>query len=196
MRKLFLFFYLLTAVWLWSATAVPSLAHERAEFGDYTLIVGWENEPVIVDERNAVILEVYRQGEPVSGLEGTLRLELLYAGRSFRGNLHPSGAPGHYRAEVVPTARGQYAVRLFGQIETLEIDEQIEPEEVLARRTLQFPEAQPDQREMLATITDLEAQAARANQLALAGLAAGLLGVGLAVFSLINGRRRKTTNDE
>jgi hypothetical protein len=174
---------------LWLATAVPTQAHERVEIGLYTVIVGWENEPVIVDERNAVIVHVYRAGEPVTGLEGTVRLELLYAGRSFRGNLHPSGEPGHYRAEVLPTVRGQYTVRLFGQIEALEIDQQIDPEEVLAGRILQFPEAQPDQRELLATIATLEAQAARANQLALVGVIAGLLGVGLAAVSLF--RRSK-----
>jgi len=180
---------LAVGVGLWLATAVPTLAHERVEIGPYTVIVGWENEPVIVDERNAVVVHVYREGGPVTGLEGTLRLELLYAGRSFRGNLHPAGEAGHYRAEVLPTVRGQYTVRLFGQIEALEIDQQIDPEEVLAGRILQFPEAQPDQRELLATIAALEEQAARSGQLAIAGLVAGLLGMGLAAVSLV--RRSK-----
>ena len=184
MRIFFVFLVALTGLWLGGLTAAPLHAHERAEIGPYTLIVGWENEPVIVDERNAVVVYVSRDGEPVTNLEGTLRLELLYAGRSYRGNLHPAGDPGRYRAEVLPTVRGQYSVRLFGQIEDLAIDEQIEPEEVLSGRMLQFPEAQPDQRELLATIKQLENQAARANQLAIAGLIAGLLGLGLAAVSL------------
>ena len=185
-----IFVLISVVVGLWLATAVSTQAHERVGIGPYTVIVGWENEPVIVDERNAVIVHIYREGAPVTGLEGTLRLELLYAGRSFRGNLHPSGEPGHYRAEVLPTVRGQYTVRLFGQIEDFELDEQIDPEEVLAGRILQFPEAQPDQRELLATIATLEAQAARANQLALAGVIAGLLGISLAAVSLVRRGRQ------
>jgi hypothetical protein len=189
MRSFLIFLFILGGIWAWGATAVPIYAHERVEIGPYTLIVGWENEPVIVDERNAIVVYVSRNGAPITDLEGTLRLELLYAGRSFRGNLHPSGEPGRYRAEVLPTVRGQYTVRLFGQIEDLEIDELVDPEEVLAGRILQFPEAQPDQRELLAAVAALEDQVAQANRLAIAGLIAGLLGIGVAGVALVSKRR-------
>ncbi|NJN43674.1 MAG: hypothetical protein HC806_02355 [Anaerolineae bacterium] len=34
----------------------PALAHTRVEAGPYVIIVGWQEEPVIVGERNAVWL--------------------------------------------------------------------------------------------------------------------------------------------
>ena len=39
-------------------TPVPALAHARIEVGPYVIIVGWVEEPVIVGERNAILIEV------------------------------------------------------------------------------------------------------------------------------------------
>ncbi|MEM7344070.1 MAG: hypothetical protein AAF485_07495, partial [Chloroflexota bacterium] len=71
----------------------PALAHTRVEIGPYVIIVGWVEEPVIVGERNALLLEVTEGEEPIIGLESSLELEVLYAGRTFIGNVSPSGVP-------------------------------------------------------------------------------------------------------
>lgn len=165
-----------------------ALAHTRIEVGPYVLIIGWANEPTIVGERNAIVVEVTEDEAPVTGLEATLKLEVLYAGRTYRGNLAPAGEPGWYSAEIFPTVRGQYQVRLFGTIEDLALDETVEPEEVLGPEVLQFPEAQPDPRALQAAVDDLEARLATALTLAVGGLTVGLLGLGLGAFSLF--RRR------
>ncbi len=164
--------------------ADTAFAHTRVEVGPYTLILGWELEPVIVGERNALVLEVLEGETPVAGLEGTLRLEVLYAGRTFIGNLAPTSTPGLYRAEIFPTVRGQYEVQLTGSIEGLAVDELLEPEEVLPARVLQFPESQPDLAEVQASVTALEGLVQTAVIIGGVGILVGLLGVVLAVLGL------------
>jgi hypothetical protein len=174
-------------------TVRPALAHSRVEVGPYTVVVGWKTEPPVVGERNSLTIEVSERETPVQGLEAILNAELLYGGRSFRMNLSPSPTPGLYTAELFPTVRGQYTVRLFGSIGDLEVDEIVEPEEVFPASRIQFPEPLPDPRDMQedfqANIADLESQLQTARLLAAVGLGVGLLGVVLAVASLLRQRR-------
>ncbi len=163
-------------------------AHTRAEIGPYLLILGWEEEPVIVGERNALVLEVTEDETAVTGVEGTLDVELLYGGRSFRTNLNPTVEPGFYTAEIFPTVRGQFAVRLFGTIGDLEVDEIIEPEEVLSASLLHFPEAQPDPLELEKEIETLTEELESTRTMANIGIGVGVLGILLAAVSLF---RRK-----
>jgi len=192
--RLRVFVVLFLAVISLMAIFVPSvLGHERVEIGPYTVVVGWEQEPAIVGERNALVIEISESGSPVEGVEAALDAELLYGGRTFRTNLNPTVTPGIYTAEIFPTVRGQYSVRLFGAIGDLEVDEIIEPEEVFPASRIQFPQAQPDpvkmQQEFQADIAELQSQVGTARWLAVAGVAAGLLGTGLAVFVLWRQRR-------
>ena len=57
--------------------ARPVLAHSRAEVGPYVIVVGWENEPVIVGERNAVPAERRIVWRGVSERAGALRWPLI-----------------------------------------------------------------------------------------------------------------------
>lgn len=157
--------------------AVPARAHTRVEVGPYQIVVGWENEPVIVGERNALLIEVKEGEVPVEGLEGLLDLTVLYGGRSFIGQLAPTDHPGVYAAEIFPTLRGQYEVHLTGQIADVTVDEFLEPEEVLPANVLQFPEIQPDPGSMQAEIDGLADQIQAAQTFAYAGLAAGVIGI-------------------
>jgi hypothetical protein len=180
---------LLLAALLALLPAQAALAHTRVEVGPYVLVVGWEKEPVIVGERNAVILQITEDDAPVTGAEGTLDLALEYAGRTYRANLAPTaGQPGWYRAEVLPTVRGQYTVHLSGAIGDTALDERVEPEEVAAGAVLQFPEPVPDNRELSETMAGLEARLSTAYALAIGGIAVGIVGIGLAAFSIV--RRR------
>ena len=88
--------------------------------------------------------------------------------------------------------RGQYAVRLFGSIGDQQVDQILEPEEILPASQLQFPEAQPDtlhvQSELQAEIAALNGQVQTARLLGLAGLGLGALALILALIVLL--RRR------
>lgn len=164
-------------------------AHTRTEVGPYVLIVGWQSEPVIVGERNALIVDIHTQDEePVAGVESTLDLEVLYAGREFRSNLSATETVGFYTAEIFPTVRGQYSVRLFGTIGNETIDVVVEPEEVFSAARIQFPEPLPDTRELQTELTAMQEALAAARTTAFIGIGFGILGTALAIFSLLRSR--------
>jgi hypothetical protein len=166
-------------------------AHTRVEIGPYAVVVGWENEPVVAGERNALVFEFSEGEQPVSGVEATLDAEVSSGGRTTSVNLSPTTTPGLYTAELYPTVRGQYSVRLFGMIGETAVDEVIEPEEVLPASQLQFPEPLPDTLAMQQRIDALEAQAQGARTIALVSGGVALLGVALAAVAFL----RKTTAD-
>lgn len=173
-------------LWLGSR---PVLAHSRTEVGPYVIVIGWQKEPVIVGDRNAILIEVTQDGAPVTGVESDLDLTVLYAGRSFRSNLNPAATPGVYLAEILPTVRGQYEVQLTGSIGDTTVDEVLEPEEVLASKALTFPDDPPDPFALQETVDGLSAQLRTFQILAAAGLVLGLAGLGVAVFALVRGRQ-------
>jgi hypothetical protein len=168
--------------------ARPVLAHSRAEVGPYVIVVGWENEPVIVGERNAVIVEVHEGEAPVEGLEGTLDAAINYAGRTYLANLEPTSTPGLYHIEILPTVRGQYELVLTGNIADMTLNEVLEPEEVLPAAVLEFPEERPDAAAMQMTVNDLTNRLQTAQLLAIGGLVVGVVGIGLAILALVRSR--------
>jgi len=185
-----LWFVLVGLVWITFGQKVGLvLAHTRVEVGPYAIVVGWLVEPPVVGERNAVTIEIHEDDVPVTGVEATLDAEFIYGGQVFRANLNPTETPGLYTAEIFPTVRGQYTVRLFGSIGDVEIDEALEPEEVFPASRIQFPEAQPDPRQLQLQITMLEAEVQLARTLALVGLVAGVVGLLVSAAVIILGRR-------
>lgn len=178
----------LIALLLSLVMVAPVFAHTRVEVGPYQIVVGWEKEPVIVGERNALLIEVKEGDVPVEGLEGLLDLTVLYGGRSFIGQLAPTDHPGVYAAEIFPTLRGQYEVHLTGQIADVTVDEFLEPEEVLPANVLQFPETLPDPGSMQAEIDGLAEQVQAAQTFAYAGLAAGVIGILIGAVAVFRGR--------
>ncbi len=171
------------------AAADTAQAHTRAEIGPYVAIVGWEIEPPIVGERNQIVVILHEGETPVIGAEASLAAEVLYAGRSFRSNLIPTVTPGYYHIEILPTVRGQYSVRLFGTLGDMEIDEVVDPEPVFAAERLQFPETQPEPRELVQRLDALEDDLQTARTLALAGVVVGVIGLLTAVFTLLKAKR-------
>lgn len=171
------------------ALVQPALAHERIEVGPYVLIIGWLNEPVVVGERNAILIEVTLDGEPVEGVEAALDVEILYGGRTRIGNLSPAVEPGVYTVELIPTVPGQYDVRLYGAIGDERLDTVVLPEEVLDASALQFPETVTDARNLEQRIAELEAQLTTANALAAVGIGLGAVAIAISIVVL----RRKNT---
>ena len=169
-------------------TVQPAFAPTRVEIGPYVLIVGWETEPVVVGERNALFFDVSKEGQPVEGLESSLAVALLYGGQTFTGNLQPSTEPGIYTVEVVPTVRGQYSVQLSGSLEDLDINEVVEPEEVLPSAVLEFPESPPDTRAMQETINELSDQLQTSQLVSIIAIGLAILALVVAGFSMIRGR--------
>lgn len=182
---------ILLVVLLISWQVHSALAHTRVEVGPYAIVIGWLVEPPVVGERNAVIIEVTEADAPVIGVEAALDMEFLYGGAAFRANLNPTNTPGLYTAELFPTVRGQYVVRLFGTIGDLTIDELLEPEEVFPASRIQFPEAQPEPRDLQQQITLLKSELQSARTLAFVGLGFGVVGLAAGILGILMGRRHR-----
>jgi hypothetical protein len=175
------------AVWLGLAlagglaSATWVQAHGQRAVGPYTLVLGWATEPVIVGERNALTLDVTQAGQPVEGAQATLKAELHYGGRQRLVVFNATPTPGQYHAGLIPTVRGQYAVRIVGVLQGTSIDQRLEPEEVMPATSLHFPEALPDLHEVQTAVNTLSAQVQSARQLTLIGLGCGVAGILLAL---------------
>lgn len=122
-----------------------ALAHESVTIGDYEIEYGWLNEPVIVDQLNAFVVNVLTTGsgeaQPVEDASG-LTVTVSYGGQSKTLTLQPLGedTPGQFVAPILPTIPGQYTLTLSGKLGDTDVKNvEVEPEEVETADTLQFP---------------------------------------------------------
>lgn len=180
------------AVTLVLLSTIPALAHERRDVGAYRLVVGWINEPALVEEPNGVDFRVTRISDdsPVEGLEKTVKVSLAYAGgkesepQPLRARF---GMPGRYTLDVFPTKAGEYTFRFTGEIEGQKIDEVFTSgpgrfNHVEEKRIMMFPQQEP-------SISELSS---RVQMLGLAGVVLGALGLvagGVALTVALTTRR-------
>lgn len=175
-------------VTLLATTAV--LGHETREVGEYTLVVGFLDEPVYSGEKSGLDLRVSRGEDPVEGLEHTLEAEVTFGASTRELALTPAfGEPGAYRSVFFPTAAGPYTFRIFGEIDGEAVDESFtsgadtfsEVQDVVGG---QFPVVYPAMGD-LARDAEAGAGAATTATIALvvgaAGLLAGLVALGVAL---------------
>ncbi len=140
-------------IFIFSTFSVIVLAHEGREVGNYTIEIGWREEPAYTGLMNGPEITVVRHSdegdhegevtpEPESehtdteadheeaesngviGLEDTLQIEVTFGPASRTVNLRPIvSEPGHYTADLIPMRPGDYTFRVFGTIEGTEVDE-------------------------------------------------------------------------
>jgi hypothetical protein len=175
---------------LLALTTGTLLAHEEREVGPYSIEVGLIDEPVFVGQKSGLEMSVFTDEEPVEGLEATLNATVIQGDEQRDLTLGPRfEEPGWYESVFIPTRAGKYTFHITGTIEGMEIDETFtssaegfsEVEEV---SSAQFPVRLP-------AAADLADQAQRgadaaglvpvALGLGVAGLVAGLAGLGLAL---------------
>jgi len=120
------------------------LAHEEITVGDYTLEIGWLSEPPVVGQQNAIVVNVTTTSDkqPVEDVSG-LTVTISYGGQEKALTLQPLGedTPGQFIAPLIPTVPGKYTVKLGGTLGNTAVDTSVEPEEIGAADTLQFPNA-------------------------------------------------------
>ena len=165
-------------------------AHESRELGDYTLTVGFMEEPVYTGQKSGLDLRVARGDEPVEGLEETLQAEVVFDGQTRALEISPAfDDPGAYRSVFFPTAAGPYTFRIFGVLDGQRIDESFTSgpdtfSEVQDVTGGQFPVQLPPIGD-LARDAEAGANAATTATIALvvgaAGLLAGLVALGLSL---------------
>jgi hypothetical protein len=140
----------------------------------------------------------------VEGLERTLQVEITYV---------PSGAakvlrlrtiyrdPGHYTADLIPTAPGQYRFRFIGSMAETAVNETFDSragggqfDDVESSADIQFPERVPALREMQSAVRGTQQAAQQAEDTALAaraGLASAqtfaIIGTVLGALGIVTG---------
>ena len=103
----------------------PVSAHGTLQVGDYSVVIGFHNEPVYVGVPNALDLFVTntKTNTKVNGLESTLKAELIFGSSKESLTLVPQeDTDGAYTTYVMPTRAGDYTWHIFGTIESTPID--------------------------------------------------------------------------
>ncbi len=120
--------------------AVPfaASAHEQREIagGQYSVVVGFLDEPAFAGEKNGLDFRVSKigapgtegaaeaEGTPVVGLFDTLQAEVIFGDQRMALPLEPAfGDLGAYESPFFPTTPGDYTFRIFGTIEGTAVDE-------------------------------------------------------------------------
>lgn len=201
----------LVALLLAGLSSVTS-AHETREVeGEFEFVVGFMTEPAYVNEKNGLDLRIsYLNGaghshdddaddhdhgeaddqyatesEPVENAHETLRAAIQYADETMELDLRAVwGQPGHYTADVIPTATGAYSFQIIGEIDGVEINETFRAgpdtfSEIEPRAALEFPES----------TTPSDGGSDQAAAFGIAGVVAGLLGLvagGAAYYKVSN----------
>ncbi|MXX21466.1 MAG: hypothetical protein F4W68_07500 [Cenarchaeum sp. SB0661_bin_35] len=176
-------------------------------YDKYRLEIGWENTPPYSGEVNAIRIYVSPlveglelEEQPfingVTGLEDTLKMEVLNRHSSITLLLTPSDIDGLYRTFVKIDRAGFYQVNLFGNIEGTPISLSMHPPQVMSSEDISFP---PDDSihvqerlEMLnATYNDLESlyNSIRYDTTALSAQILGGAAIIIGIVALIRSRR-------
>ena len=148
----------------------------------------------------------------VAGLASTLRVELMHISTSSSVEMtltEKFDDPGHYIAEFIPTAPGDYRVRFFGSIEGNPVNETFDSgpdtfDTVIPSDAIQFPIVLESNREIqnaaqgaLDAVQELENEVNANSSAASTGMIIGVIGIliggiaiGMSVFAITIARRR------
>jgi hypothetical protein len=102
-----------------------AFAHGTTQAGDYTLVIGFHNEPVLVGMPNSLDLFVTntQTGEKINGLESTLQAEISFGSSKKTLKIYPQeDIDGAYSADLVPAKVGDYTWHIFGKINDQVVD--------------------------------------------------------------------------
>lgn len=186
-------------------------AHTLDSYDKYRLEIGWENTPPYSGEVNAILLYVsplidgleleeqpFENG--VTGLEDTLKMEVLNRHAMITLLLTPSETDGLYRTFVKMDKAGFYQVNLFGDIDGTPINLSMHPPQVMSSEDILFPpngdstyQALQDQLDMLNATHNSELNSLRNSMeydpTVLAALILGSMGFLVGIIAMIRSHR-------
>jgi hypothetical protein len=181
-------------------------AHQTTTDAGYNIEYGWVNEPVIINQPNAVVINIT---PVVTGTATTtdttatppdvdvsgLVISASYGGQTKTLKLQPlaENTPGQFVAPMMPTVAGQYTIQLSGKIDGKDIQTiQVQPEEAQTPDVVQFPKAADATAALIAQLTAAQAQATAAQAqagtaqtIAIVGAVLGLFGTGVGVYGMM-----------
>ena len=130
-----------------SSTQVPVYAHISKTLGNFTVEVGWSNEPPLVGEINNAIVQVIKGTEnnstPVRNALSEIYVLVKYGGVTKALDFKPSEqSAGLYQAEMIPTRLGSYSLVLNGTLQGQDIvNAEIPLDDVESKQKLSFPDS-------------------------------------------------------
>ncbi len=177
-----------------------ALAHERRTIGGgkYEAVVGFDKEPAFTGQPNAASIRITKAGtqDPVEGVEKTLKVAIAFGGGEAKEFALRSvfGQKGSYVADFLPTKAGSYIFTFRGDIEGTSINERFESgpgrfNDVQSVEALQFPQTVPDALALTHEVKAAKGEAAMARNLAIAGIAFGVVGVAIGLILVVNRRQ-------
>lgn len=129
---------------LLSSIAVASINHVYAHTGitvnGIEVGAGWLNEPPLVGELNAVVLEFKKDSRPFIIEPQELSVSIKYGGVSKSLEIEPL-ENGVYASPIIPTRTGSYVVILKGSINGNPVNAEIPIEDVEDKSRIVFPDA-------------------------------------------------------
>ncbi len=161
MKKNLAFAFVILFICLLAITR-PVSAHETITVGDYDVEYGWVNEPAIVGQPNAVVINITphtasSSASPTAVATGTgessgsnidvsaVTIQAMYGGQTKSLALQPLGedTPGQFIAPMTPMRAGKYTIHLGGNIGSTAFNTDVIPEEVMTADVVQFPAITP-----------------------------------------------------
>jgi hypothetical protein len=176
-------------------------AHEHKTVGDYTLTVGFLNEPSIDEQPNGLDFRVAQgtgdSAKPVEGLASTIKAEVKFGGQTMPLTLSPVfNVPGSYKANFIPTAPGTYTFHISGTINNTPVDETFVSgpdtfSDVEDASAMQFPTKVDSVAAVSQTAHDAGDTADSARLFGIIGIVVGVLGLiaGIAGMMMARGSR-------
>lgn len=190
-------------------------AHTVDSVGEYRVEIGWMNEPVVSNETNAIELYIsplepsleleeqeFKNG--VSGLEKTLKMELVYKTEKITLPLSSDhNISGKYYAFVNPTISGFYQANVLGTIANTPISLSMHPPKVEERSYIEFPEPADititqiidghtalieDVNDLKDSVTNLE-QTTQQLDVGFVGVGLGVIGIAVAAVALARSKK-------
>jgi hypothetical protein len=141
MRKVALFLAATSLLSFLAFNITPTLAHEELVSGNISIVVGWQNEPPLVNQLNGILLIITNASndQPINNAAEQLEVTLQKGTETRPLEFQPSEEAGTYIATILPTQTGQYAIVVQGTIAGQAIDGQIQIEDVEDTARIAFP---------------------------------------------------------
>jgi hypothetical protein len=196
-------------------TASPALAHADRSVGPIGMAIGFGAEPAYAGQPNSAQVILSDKGKPVVDLGDSLKMEVSFGGEQTTIPLEPDfeigefGEPGDYRAWFIPSQAGEYTFHLSGSVHGTKIDLSVTSgpktfSEVTSPTEAMFPAVdtpttqelsqriEQDSARLTAATTETAAAKSAADDaktVAVIAVIVGAIGVVVAMWALVKGRR-------
>jgi len=183
---------LLLAALLMGFSSTAALAHGKTTVGDYTLLIGFRDEPAYQNEPNGLDLLVIntKTRAKITGLADSLKVEISFGVAKKELKLRPqAGRDGAYTAFVLPSEKGLYTWHIFGAIKGTPVDISMTSSPttfsaVTDTNEVAFPAARVTPERLAAEAAAAAEAAHTALMIGISGAVLGVVGIAVGVFGL------------